>query len=239
MNRNVNRGQKNDDDIVLPAFDRTKAMRGVFAHRQGEQPEDERRAAEFWQMRAFEVESLEPTRDLLSRQPDLRLSRGGQPFAYCEVKTVWRHTTNVRILHEDRPVEERVEVSCATVDQRITADLVTAIRQLHYANPDHALLNFVTLVNQDAEATPGCLTSVLNHDLSTRGKGIAAKRAARTAQEIEQFRRDVDLCLWTIPAANGGLHVEGCFLFNPSLRSFAEEISGLRGDKLISLEPAA
>jgi hypothetical protein len=239
MNRNLNRGKKNDDDIVPSAFDHTKAMRGVFAHRQGEQTEDERRVAEFWQMRALEVESLEPARDLLSRQPDLRLSRGGQPFAYCEVKTVWRHTTSVRILHEDRPVEERVEVSRATVEERLTADLVTAIRQLHYANPDHALLNFVVLVNQDADATLDCLTSVLNRDLSMRGKGVAAKHAARTAEELEQFRRNVDLCLWAISAAKGGLHVEGCFLFNPSLRSFAEEISGLRGDKLISLEPAA
>ncbi|HWG18907.1 MAG TPA: hypothetical protein VG225_00155 [Terracidiphilus sp.] len=239
MNRSLNRDKADDGEIVLPPFDPAKAMRGVFAHRQGEQPEDEKRAALFWESRGFAVEQLEPTRDLRSRKPDLRLTRNGAPFAYCEVKTVWRHTTRITILHDEQPVEERIEVSKATLEERLTTDLVTAIRQLRYANPDHTLLNFVVLVNRDAEATPGHLAAVLNRIPPVEGKGLMARRAAWTAEEIARFRREVDLCLWANSAEDGELLIEGCYLFNPSLRSFAEEITGMRGDKVISLEPAA
>jgi hypothetical protein len=58
-------------------------------------------------------------------------------------------------------------------------------------------------------------------------------------EEIQRFRRNVDLCLWANPGSNGELLIEGCVLFNPCLRSLAEEIAGLRGSKLIPLEPAA
>jgi len=229
----------NGDNIAPPSFDRTKGMRGSFAHRRGEQPEDERRSAEFWEARDLSVERLEISRGWFSRQPDLRLLRDGAPFAYCEVKTIWRHVTKTRILHEDGPVEERVEVTKATVEERLTTDLVSAIRQLRYANPDHLLLNIVLLVSHDAEASPDCVESVLNRPPRPKGRGLAAKRATREYEELEQFRRDVDLCLWANPAAKKGLLIERCFLFNPTLRSFAEEITGLRGTKLVSLEPAA
>ena len=209
-------------------------MRGAFTHRRGEQPEDERLAAEFWIDKGFAVER-EGARDLFSREPDLRLRRDGVSFAYCEVKTVWRHVTRTRIFHEDRSVEERSEFSKETVEERLTADLVTAARQLLYANPDHAVFNFVQLIIRDAEASPDQMAGVLRRLPTRDGTGLAASAAA----ELDKFRCNVDLCLWARPVANGKLLVERCFLFNPSLLSFAEEITGLRGDKLVSLEPAA
>jgi hypothetical protein len=227
------------DDIALPPFDRSKVMRGTFAHRQGEQPEDEKRAVMFWESRGFAVDRLESGRTLFSRDSDFRLSRDSAPLAFCEVKTVWRHTVRTRILHEDRPIEERVEVSNKTVQERLSTDLVTAIRQLLYANPDHALLNFVLLVNRDQEATLTDLLSVLNTAFSSKKtKSLAARQAIWTAKEIDQFRRNVDLCLWS-SAAGEELVLDQCLLFNPSLLSLAAEITGLRGDRLISLEPAA
>lgn len=239
MNRSSKRKEPDDDEIVLPPFDPVKARRGVFAHRLGEQPEDEQRVAELWESRGFAVERLEASREIHSDKPDLRLLRDGAPFAFCEIKTLWRHTTRITILHDEQPVEERVEVSKASVEERLTTDLVTAIRQLLYANPDHSMLNFFVVVNRDVDATPGHLATVLNRATPAKGRSLAAKRAGWTAKEIERFRGNVDLCLWAVPAANGALSVEGCLLMNPSLRSFAEEITGLRDEKLIALDPAA
>jgi hypothetical protein len=89
-----------EDGIVLSPFDPAKAMRGVFARRQGEQPE-EYRGAEFGQNRGFLVET-----------------------------TLWRHTSNIGILRVDRPAEERVEPSNAGAEEFLTTAVATAIRPL-------------------------------------------------------------------------------------------------------------
>jgi hypothetical protein len=237
MNRKPDHGKRDDDEIVLSSFDSTRAMRGVFVHRRGEQPEDEDKVAKFWQSCGIEVEHLETERDLFSGMPDFRLFRDGRPFAYCEVKTIWRHTRSIRILHDEKPIDERVEVSAAPVEERLTGDLVSAVRQLQYQNADHKLFNLVVLVNRDENANPEMVAALLS---SVEGlESAALPPGARRKEGLQEFRREIDLCLWASPSAGGGLIVERCFLLNPGLRSFAEEITGLRGDKLISLEPAA
>jgi hypothetical protein len=205
----------------------------------GENAADERQVAEFWREHGLGVDAIEDPGERFSKLPDLRLSYDGAPWAYCEVKTMARHFWKVRILHDDQPVEERVEESKKSVIERITGDLVTAVRQLKAGNPDHALLNFVVLVNRDAEASPNLLTQLFSATPASPGRSLKARLEARLAQEIRGFRRNVDLCLWVKPAAEEKLHVEACLLLNPALLSFAEEVTGLRGDKLISLEPAA
>ena len=237
MNPSLDHGKVDDDEIVLPSFDPAKAMRGVFAHRRGEQPEDERRVAEFWESRGFAVEPLEQSRDLFSRLPDLRLLRDGQLFAYCEVKTVWRHTREIRILHEDRPVEERLELSTVPAEERFSTDLVTAIRQLNYTNSDHTLMNFVVLVNRDPEATPALLAKLFAKRPPSSKRGLQDKQESWTVEAIQDFRCKVDLCLWIDGLA--GFSVTGYFVGNPSLREQAAGIAGLDLDKLLLLEPAA
>jgi len=228
---------KVEDEIVLPSFDPSKAMRGVFAHRQGEQPEDERRVVEFWESRGFAVESLEQSRDLRSRQPDLRLSFDGQPFAFCEVKTIWRHTTHISILHEDRPVEERVELSDLPAEERLSADIVTAIRQLNYANSDHALKNFVVLVNRDPESSPALLNKLFAKQPPTSRRSLQARRESWTVDAIQDFRRNVDLCFWVDGLS--GFSVTGYFLGNPTFQKQVEKMVGIEDEKLIVLDPAA
>jgi hypothetical protein len=240
MNPNLNH---DDDEILLPPFDSAKAMRGVFAHRQGEQPEDERLVAQFWQSQGLGVELLESNpRTLSSRLPDLRLLRDGKPFAYCEVKTLWRHTSQIRILHEGRAVEERVEVSNAGVEERLTADVITAIRQLLYANPDHGLLNIVVLVNRDADATAALLAHILNRRLSYKEISSRDWRAERTIKEFEKFRVGVDICLWVDTLAGKNFSMSSYFLLNsrnPQLASEVRNWTGLGEDKQILLQPAA
>jgi hypothetical protein len=205
----------------------------------GENPEDERQVAEFWRKHGLDADAIENPRERFSKLPDLRLSYDGKPWAYCEVKTIVRHFWNVRILHDDRPIEERVEESKKSVMERITGDLVTAARQLSAGNPHHALLNFVVLVNRDTEASPTLLAQLFSAPPASPGRDLKARRQARLAEEMQGFRRNVDLCLWVKPAAEEKLDVETCLLLNPALLSFAEEVTGLRGDKLISLNPAA
>lgn len=239
MNSGLNH-DKDDDEILPPPFDQAKAMRGVFAHRQGEQPEDERRVAEFWQNQGLGVEFLESKpRELFSRLPDLRLSRDGQPFAYCEVKTIWQHVSHIQILHEDRPIEDRVEVSNTGAEERVTAGIVTAIRQLLYANPDHDLLNIVVFVNRDADATGAHLAAVLNRRPSYKEIASQDWRAARTLEEIKQFRVGIDICLWADSLTGEGFSVSNCFLFNPQLALEVRKWTGLAEDKLILLQSAA
>jgi hypothetical protein len=110
---------------------------------------------------------------------------------------------------------------------------------LKAGNPDHALLNFVVLVNRDAEASPSLLASLLSAKPASAGHSLKARHEARLAGELQSFRNNVDLCLWVNPGAEKQLTVEACFLLNPNLLSFAEEITGLRGDKLISFDSAA
>ena len=137
---------KSDYGKLLSAVKDSKILRGAFVHRRGENAEDERRVAEYWRANGFMVEALEDPSERFSRLPDFRLYHEGQPWAYCEVKTVWRHSWTVRILHQDRPAEEHLEVSNKPVEERLSGDLVTAIRQLRSGNPGHALLNIVVLV---------------------------------------------------------------------------------------------
>jgi hypothetical protein len=214
-------------------------LRGVFVHRMGENAADERRVAEFWRAHRLGADAIEDPLQRFSRLPDLRLSYDGAPWAYCEVKTIARHSWKVRILHDDRPPEERVEETGKSVVERIAGDLITAARQLKAGNPDHALLNIVVLVNRDAEASPSLLAQLLSAKPASGSRGIKARHEARLADELRSFRKNVDLCLWVNPAAEERLIVEACLLLNPNLLSFAEEITGLRGDKLISLDPAA
>jgi hypothetical protein len=205
----------------------------------GENADDEQRAAEFWRMHGLDAEALENPSEPFSRRPDLRLLRDNAPWAYCEVKTIAPHNWKIRILHPGRPPEERLEAGNRPLPERISGDLVTAVRQLNAGNPCHSLLNFVVLVNRDPEALPSILPVLLAAPAAPSGRSLQARRAARLAEEVRSFRRNVDLCFWAKPAAERGLVIEKCFLFNPALRSFAEEVTGLRADKLISLEPAA
>jgi hypothetical protein len=205
----------------------------------GENAADERRVAKFWSAHRLGVDAIEDPRERYSKLPDLRLSCDGSPWAYCEVKTIARHIWRVRILHDDQPIEERIEESKKSVIERITGDLVTAARQLKAGNPDHALLNFVVLVNRDKEASPNLLTQLLCATPASQGRSLKARREASLVQDVQGFRRIVDLCLWVTPAAEEKLVVEACLLLNSGLLSFAEEVTGLRGDKLISLHPAA
>jgi len=80
---------------------------------------------------------------------------------------------------------------------------------------------------------------LLERPLPEPGRSLKARIAEESARQLANFRQCIDFCLWANPQADGKLSIERCFLFNPSLRSFAEEITGLRGNKLISLEPAA
>jgi len=238
MSPNLNRAANRK----RPSFSAAGAgapLRGVFVHRMGENAADERQVAEFWRAHRLGADAIENPGERYSRLPDLRLTYDGAPWAYCEVKTIARHSWKVRILHDGQPAEERVEESSKSVIERITGDLITAAGQLKAGNQDHALLNFVVLVNRDAEASPGLLTQLFSASAASQGSSLKARRENRLAEEVQGFRRTVDLCLWMNPGAEGQLTVEACLLLNPNLLSFAEEITGLRGDQLISLNPAA
>jgi hypothetical protein len=214
-------------------------LRGVFVHRMGENAADERLVAQFWRAHRLGVDAIEDARQRFSKLPDLCLSYDGAPWAYCEVKTIARHNWKVRILHESRPPEERIEETSKPVIERITGDLVTALRQLMAGNPDHSLLNFVVLVNRDPEASPSLLSQLFSATPASSGRSLKARRDARLAEEVRGFRHNVDLCLWVNQGAEEQLVVEACLLLNPNLLSFAEEITGLRGDKMISFDSAA
>ena len=214
-------------------------LRGVFVHQMGENAADERQVAQFWRAHRLGVEAIEDPGQRFSKLPDLRLTYDGTPWAYCEIKTIAPHGLKVRILHDGLPSEERVEETGRPVIERITGDLVTAVRQLKAGNPDHALLNFVVLVNRDAEASPSLLTELFSAKRASAGRSLKARREARLAEELQSFRKNVDLCLWVNAGAGEQLVVEACLLLNPNLLSFAEEISGLRGDKLIFFDSAA
>jgi hypothetical protein len=212
-------------------------MRGVYAHGIGENAEDEKRVTDYWRRLGFAVEPLESGHDTFSRLPDLRLLRNGKPVAYCEVKTMQRHCHHIHILHEERVIEERVEVSAKPVDERIATDLVTTIRQLNYANSDHSLLNFVVLVNRDPDATPALLAKLFARRPPVSKRGIKARHDSWTVEAIQDFRRKVDLCLWVDGLS--GFSVTGYFVGNPSLREQVEGLTGLGVEKLLPLEPAA
>lgn len=213
-------------------------LRGAFVHRMGENLEDEHIAAKFWMLHGCAVEGIEDPSERFSRRPDLRLLRDGVPWAYCEVKTIWHHRWSVHILHQDHE-EVRTQLTDKSVEERILGDLVTAERQLRAENPEHAVVNVVLLVNRDSDASISVLSRVLTGKASGSRRSPEAHREGRLAEEVQRFRRNVDLCVWAVPANDSELLVEGCYLFNPSLLSFAEEIAGMRKERIISLEPAA
>ncbi len=213
-------------------------LRGAFVHRMGEKTEDEKSAAEFWRAKGFAVEMLENPAERYSRLPDLLLSRDGKPWAYCEVKTIWRHTWAVRILHEGQPSEERREATDKPVEERVSGDLVTAVRQLNQANTEHAMLNIVILVNRDPEASHCVVSRLLSQPPPKTGRSLTARRAVRLSDELRGFRRDVDLCLWA-EGHDAGFTVEGYYLLNPRLDDGVKLIAGLGPEQQILLEPAA
>lgn len=235
MTRNLN---EPESSAVSGPPSASPILRGAFVHRMGESAEDEHLVARFWELRGFVVENLENSAERFSRRADLLMLLDGRRWGYCEVKTVWQHRRSVHILHNDGE-----EVSTELIDQlaeeRIGGDLVTADRQLRAQNPDHELFNIVYLVNRDSAASFSTLFDVLTRQPSKVGRSLKSRREAMLAKEIHSLRKTIDLCLWAMPAADGELNIEGCFLFNPNLRSFAEEITGMRGAKVISLEPAA
>ena len=233
--------QKMSKDKQLRASPRSSKAplpRGAFVHRMGEMPEDENTAAEFWRLKGFAVKTLENPSERYSRLPDLLLSLDGQPWAYCEVKTIWRHSWTVRVLHEGQTSEERHEATDRPVDERVSGDLVSALRQLHAANADHGLLNLVILVNRDPEASHSVISRLLCQSPPGNGRSLTARRAARLADELQTFRRDVDLCIWA-KGIEGGFTVDGYFLLNPRLEDSVKMIAGLGSEQRILLEPAA
>lgn len=238
MNPSLAHGSSKDTDEIAPSpVDFSKGMRGIYAHRLGENLEDEQKVAGYWQGLGFAVESLEGGNDRFSRWPDLRLLRNGNPVAYCEVKTLQRHRHHISILHEDRKVEERLQPSSAPVEERLSTDLVTAIRQLNYANADHALLNFVVLVNRDPESAPALLTKLFARQMPSSKRSLKARHESWTVEAIQDFRRKVDLCLWVDGLS--GFSVTGYFVGNPSQREHVARLTGLGFEKLLPLEPAA
>jgi hypothetical protein len=145
----------------------------------------------------------------------------------------------VAILHQDRPKEERQEITTKSVFERLSGDLVTAIRQLRAGNPEHALLNIVVLVNQDQEANLGVLTQLFSAPAASIRPGRGERHTARLAMELQDFCRQVDLCLWTTEQADGTLFVEAGFYFNTTMQTQIERVVRLESEKLIVLEPAA
>ncbi len=222
-----------------PAPKGRSILPGAFVHRMGEDAGDEKRAAEFWQSKGIAVESLENERERYSSLPDFRLLRNGQPWAYCEVKTIWKHSWAIRVLHQERPITERSEVTEKPVEERIGADLVTALRQLRAGNPEHSLLNIVMLINKDPEVSHELVTRRLSRQGAISAKGLAAKREARLEEELREFHHESDLCIWVNGMDETGFMVEGYFLPNPKVEDRAEEIRELGFKKQIRLEPAA
>jgi hypothetical protein len=218
---------------------RSAILPGAYVHRRGEVQKDERFVADFWRRSGFEVELIEDPRVRFSRLPDLLLSRNGVRWAYCEVKTIWKHGWTVRVLHDDRPAEELREFTDKPVYERVAGDLLTAVRQLHAANPNHSILNIVVLVNRDPEASIDVFKKVLSSRPSSSRRTLKARMDARAAEEIEQFQKEVDLCIWMDALGTEEPAMGGYILFHPGPRELTKGIAGLSSGKLISLEPAA
>ncbi len=240
MKPNLKNGVGKDNSASSsPMTGRSRILPGAFVHRRGEVEKDEHFVADFWRRSGFEVELIEDPGERFSRLPDLLLSRKGARWAYCEVKTIWRHSWTVRILHDDRPAEERRELTDKPVSERVEGDLVTAIRQLHAANPNHSMLNIVVLINRDPEASIDVLKKVLATRPSSSLRTLKARMHARSAEEIQQFQREVDLCIWMDASGAEEPSLKGYILFRSGARDLTGEIAGLSSGKLISLEPAA
>jgi hypothetical protein len=214
-------------------------MRGVFAHRKGEVLQDELAVAAFWRKLGLEVERLEEENDRQSRLPDLLLSLDGAPFAYCEVKTMQKSSVSIRILHDDGTAEERNEWTTRTVEERLASDLTTAIQQLNYGNRDRRLPNFAVLVNRDPEASPATLHALFQRPLPKSPRSLKLKREAWIVDAIQDFRRNVEFCLWMEPDVAGSLVLTAYFVRDPELIAKLRGTSQLDLDKLVSLECAA
>lgn len=212
---------------------------GAFLHRRGEVQKDEQFVANFWRRSGMGVACIEDPKARYSRLPDLLLLRNGVPWAYCEVKTIWKHSWTVRILHDDRPAEVRREVTDKPVSNRLEGDLLTAVRQLHATNPNHSMLNIVVLVNRDPEASIDVFRKVLATRAPSSRQTLKARMDARAAKEIWQFQKEVDLCIWMSGLGAEDPSVEGYIQFGFGLRDLTQQITGLSSDKSITREPAA
>jgi hypothetical protein len=240
MSLNSNRAPVSSADLPIPlAAGNDRIRRGAYVHRQGENADDEAKVTEFWRAAGLVVRSLEDPSDRFSSLPDLQLTRKGIPWAYCEVKTIWRHRWTTRIMHEGRSVEESMHVSSLSVEERISGDLVTAFQQLNSTNPHRAMKNVVVLVNRDPEASLPALRRVLASNPKHPGRGIADKRAARMASDIRQFCREVDLCLWSTVRTDGTLVIEAYVLFNTEFEEQLRGIVDLDRVQRLTLDPAA
>jgi hypothetical protein len=107
------------------------------------------------------------------------------------------------------------------------------------ANPHHSLFNFVFLVNRDKDASITDLTRIFSAKHSLAGRSLESRRAPKLAAEIQDFRREVDLCTWATVNDERALVVEGYFLFNPELREPVRNFAGLGSATLVPIETAA
>jgi hypothetical protein len=232
----------NTMDIASPglaASGAVRRLRGVFLHRQGESPADERRTAEFWEQQGFVVEALEDPAERHSRLPDLKLWRDGKAVAYCEVKTLWRHTWTVRILHEDRQEEIRKEISEKPALKRLSDDLFLTMQQLQSGNPDHALLNFAVLINRDSDLSATSLMELLLQPPPAPSRGLRARLKAQTHEDLQWFKRKIDVCLWIDPVGQEGFAVTAALVRDQPIFETLGNLNFISAEKLILLDPAA
>ncbi len=71
--------------------------------------------------------------------------------------------------------------------ERITGDLLTAARQWRAGNPDREFLNFVVLVNRDAEASADLLAKLLAPKRTSAGRSLKARRQAISRVQSRQY----------------------------------------------------
>lgn len=214
-------------------------LRGIFVHRLGEQSRDEQAAATFWHANGIEAEALETGLGRHHVRPDLRLSRNGVPWAYCEVKTLWHHRWTVEIRHKDRPAELRSGLTEKSAAERLSGDLSTALRVLQQENAEHALLNIVLLINHDPELSPATAARLLTPPDLPAPRNLRERREARATKEMRAFRNVIDLCFWAESKGEGQFALEGYFLTNPELQTRILPIADQVCARRISLEPAA
>jgi len=214
-------------------------LRGIFVHKLGEQQADEQAAVDFWRESGFEVELLETGLSRHDVRPDFRLDREGRPWAYCEVKTLWRHTWTTTILHENQPPERQTGFTEKTAEERLSGDLLLALRVLHRTNSDHALPNIILLVNHDPELSPASVARVLAVPPASADANLKSLRDTWMAEELNTFRSEIDLCIWADGLENGRFAVRGYFPTNPELQNRIKQVADQVCERQISLEPAA
>jgi len=110
-----------------------------------------------------------PDMRLVCKRAAVRLLRSEDHLVAYDAKSAY--------LHEDRPVEERVELSDRTCGRAFEQRHCDGNSAIEFANLDHALMNFVVLVNHDPEATPRCWPSCLPS--GHRLQNVACRPSAR------------------------------------------------------------